>query len=460
MILFSEDGLDIIEASYNDDVAPNAKGNPFIESLPVFSEPNEIAKRLKLKPDYDESWRQLPDHQRLQMLPIVKEFYFPLSRDIDNVQRIQSEINSVYLGRARSDSGYFKKLITGQDIYSIGSNAYRPAPMAVIGKSGIGKTSAVQRWKSLYPIAIRHSNYKGISFCTTQVPWVHVNCPADGSSKSLGDEFFSYLDVILGTQYSSKFKRGTANEKLDNMARIGAIHGVAVLSIDNTENLAGVNNLQKQQLLNFIYNLVEKMRVLILFVGTGDCLEFIAGDIRKARRLTEGGISEWDYLPDQDWNRYLKAMWKMQYTQDETVLTTAIAQKMRELSWGLPGIAAPLYILVQQRAINVRSYYKHECITVDLIDSVYKDHFTVLEKQIECEEARQLKCLLKKSQKNTPLHKTTGVSELASEELETEILAKPKKLVKNSKLLAACEAKNENESNYDILKKLGFIDSN
>src|SRR5699024_3054395 len=53
--------------------------------------------------------------------------------------------------------------------------------LSIIGISGIGKTTAIERLLLMYPQVIKHEAYEGQPFNHTQIVWLKIDCPYDGS---------------------------------------------------------------------------------------------------------------------------------------------------------------------------------------------------------------------------------------------------------------------------------------
>ena len=48
--------------------------------------------------------------------------------------------------------------------------------LSIIGISGIGKTTAIERLSLMYPQVIKHETYEGQSFNRTQIVWLKIDC--------------------------------------------------------------------------------------------------------------------------------------------------------------------------------------------------------------------------------------------------------------------------------------------
>ena len=68
----------------------------------------------------------------------------------------------------------------------------------IIGVSGVGKSTAVEKILSLYPQRIVHTKYRERPLAFTQLVWLKLDCPHDGSLKQLCYQFFYALDLAAG----------------------------------------------------------------------------------------------------------------------------------------------------------------------------------------------------------------------------------------------------------------------
>lgn len=327
-----------------------------------------------------------PDSHRLSMLPTLKQVYEPLARDIDFFRRFYGEILASYAGRCVSDPNYFAKVVRFNEreppeICMNRPGGYSPSNLLIRGLSGSGKTTAVERWLDAIPQAIRHSKYKERVFCTTQVPWVRINCPPDASAKSICKDFYVALDSILDTHYLNRYNKKGVDTKdhLNNFARLCALHGVATIVIDHTENLSSSKTGGAGLLNNFLYNLVTTSGVFVVLIGTYEADPILIPSFRQTRRVLPLGSVPWERLKDKDFDRILKAVWQIQFTRESTPLTLELNKTFYYETQGVPDLIWVLYKLAQERAITTRQTTNTEEITCNLVASVAHDNFGLLQ---------------------------------------------------------------------------------
>src|SRR5438105_2662351 len=80
--------------------------------------------------------------------------------------------------------------------------------LVVIGSSGMGKTRTIDRILRLYPQVIRHTRYRRHDFLETQIVYLHVDCPHNGSLLALIVEIFGSIDTLAQTNHTANYVRG------------------------------------------------------------------------------------------------------------------------------------------------------------------------------------------------------------------------------------------------------------
>jgi hypothetical protein len=82
---------------------------------------------------------------------------------------------------------------------------------------------------------------------------------------------------------------------------------------------------------------------------------------------------------DDEWKLYTEALWELQYVKYRSPLTPAISLTLHEVSYGIPDIANKVFMAAQWRAIDT----KVETVTRDLLYSVYRDEFRLVNQILE-----------------------------------------------------------------------------
>jgi hypothetical protein len=340
-------------------------------------------------PEYSSEERNLPAHIREHLASSLFLVRHPVGLHLDLEGRISRLIRQGYLARNPASREFQPNISLrehalresrGSGYFEIGdlSGCEIPAATATgltfLGISGIGKTAALEMILKLYPQLIIHSEYKGVPFTRTQVPWLGLQCPINGSPKTLCKDFFHAMDALhaaapVETDYVRDFvkRKSTTEDLIFSMARLASQHGLGALILDEVQDLIPSGS---RNILSFLVRLVNTLGIPVILVGGFDAASLLTEQFRQARRgSTEGdmviGRSEFG----KRWFEFCEAIWKYQYTRTETPLTPKLAKVLYEESAGITGYLVILYKMAQERAIVTGL----EEITVSLIRSVAKD---------------------------------------------------------------------------------------
>ena len=182
-----------------------------------------------------------------------------------------------------------------------------------------------------------------------------MDCPNDGSLKGLCGAFFEQVDGLLGTDYFSQYdeKRATLNKMRIAMARITRTYHLGVIVIDEIQALAVAKDESVPvKTLNFLVSLVNTIGVPVILVGTPRALAFLQKEFQQAKRASGQGDALWEHMEnDIEWRRFVKAIWKYQYTRKKVELTDQLIDALYEEAIGIPFLAVSIYKLVQEFAI-------------------------------------------------------------------------------------------------------------
>lgn len=381
-------------ATYREQEIPEYAGNPLIEALPSLWARDEILERLSYYPHYSEEQRELPSHVRLHLIENAREFFVPQGIHLEIETKISCMLRRGLQQRNPVSKGHWVSL--NDKINSLRAEhspklflQSKARGFAIVGIGGMGKTTTVLNILAQYPQVIIHNKYRQEDFILKQLVWLMIQCPRDGSAKTLCVNFFQSVDDILGTNYRQRYAVGRrpANELLPDIARVAALHCLGLLIIDEIQDLSGAKSGGAANLLNFFVNLENTIGVPYLFIGTPKALPLLRGEFRQARRASEQGDVFWEPMsltasrgnskkdiPNPVWEEFIRALWVYQYVQHPTglksnLLKCPLSNALFDESQGVTGIAATIFLLAQRRAIASGE----EKITVGLIRSVAKD---------------------------------------------------------------------------------------
>jgi hypothetical protein len=236
---------------------------------------------------------------------------------------------------------------------------------------------------------IHHSKYQERNFTYSQIVWLKLDCPFDGSLKGLCINFFQTVDSLLGTSYHKNYgsKNRTTDEMLPYMALVAANHGIGVLVIDEIQRLSLARSGGIEKMLNFFVQMVNTVGVPVVLVGTYKSLSVFDGNFSQMRRGTGQGDLVWDRMKlDKEWTLFVKALWHFQYTRKVCSLedNPELIEVLYEETQGITDLAVKAYMLAQERAIETKA----ELVNASIIRSVCRDKFRILRPALEALRAK------------------------------------------------------------------------
>ena len=350
----------------NQKYLPDYEGNPLIEALPpVLEDSSEVIDMLSYSDEYRDEERQYPARYRMHYVFRLFRYFQPLEQHLDIEERFSHCIRQGYLHRSPLTPDYAMALADGHKAIKSGEYtlpvAYNPtgSGFTIIGLSGIGKTSAVTRVLSLYPQVVVHSHYRNTPLVLKQIVWLKLECPHDGLVKGLCMEFFSAFDRAAETNYFEMYaKRSTTIDlMMQRMEQIARLHCVGVIVIDEIQHLCLAKSGGSEKMLNFLVNLVNKVGIPIVLIGTPPAKDVLEKKFRQARRSSgHQGDLLWDKMDnDTSWDIFASSMWKYQWTRQVVPLSGEFKDALYFESQGITDIAVKLYAMAQIRAIGLQT---------------------------------------------------------------------------------------------------------
>jgi len=369
---------ELIPAFYRHSALPECAGNPLIEALPPLRTGEEMVPHFGRKPPFDETERLLPTTHRMLCVSRLNNYLVMMPTHAHIIEQIGLLIHSGYMHRNPTLPKFKKSLVEFYrqnmegTIRAIESSGPSTAPsFSLFGVSGVGKSTAVERALSFYPQALSHVDH-GI----LQLVWIKVDCPMDGSLKQLLISIIAKIDAILGTNHQQEIGRTSTIDKLIlDVAKIAAQHHLGVLIVDEIQHLLDAPGIGPAKMLNFFVTFANEVKIPFAVLGTPKARKFFDTLFREARRLSDHGSTVWDRMAKgQDWDFFLKALWRYQWLQKAESLTPELSDAMYTHTQGINALVVRLFQLVQLQAIRGKT----ERITAKLINKVAKEKFTLL----------------------------------------------------------------------------------
>jgi hypothetical protein len=346
-----------IEAKYTDSPVAEYRGNPLIEAMPPILSEDEAAERIGMFPPLPESERDLPREVRLHTINRLTHLVQPLPIHLELESAVSSILRGGYVGRNPMEGGTWRHLhaLSAQRQASPTFNS-TASTFSLVGLSGIGKSTALEAVLRLYPQTLVHREYQRREFMHTQIVWLKLECPFDGSLSGLCHAFFQAVDQATGEdRYAKRYRgKGGVQELIQRMQQIASTYFIGALFIDELQHLRTAKTGGKDNMLNFFVNLINNIGIPVVFIGTNSMIDLFSNVFRNARRASGLGVYDFQQPGENDasWSLLVKAVWRYQWLREVAPLSPAISSTLYDLTQGVTDFLAKLMILGQRYAIQ------------------------------------------------------------------------------------------------------------
>lgn len=343
-------------AKYHESPVLEFQGNPLIEALPpIFSETDAASLISYFPPVVDEE-RQHDKSVRLHCIDRLRSVVQPLPIHLELESAFSSLLRSGYVGRNPMSTA------TVRHLHSLsapgGSDGFRSTAttFSLVGLSGIGKSTALESILRLYPQTIVHQRYEGRSFVQTQITWLKLDCPFDGSLSGLCRAFFRAVDQAIGQdRYANSYRaRNGLPDLIQRMEQVASTYFVGALLIDEIQHLRSARTGGKDNMLNFFVNLINSIGIPVVFIGTNSMINLFSDVLRNARRGCGLGVIEFQRFEKEDkvWRMLVGSLWEYQWCREISPLTDELFDVLYDLTQGVTDFLVKLLILGQRFAIQ------------------------------------------------------------------------------------------------------------
>lgn len=397
------------EAEYKEQKLSEYSENPFIEALPpIFSE-DDVMDRFMVTPRITNEDKQSATNIRYHVLKRIKNFIQPLPIHFEVERRLSTLIRRGYLARNPLDKTFLERIRVLHQLRENEENAHKyiderlnyirstADSLSIIGISGIGKTTAIERLLLMYPQVIKHEKYEEQPFNRTQIVWLKIDCPYDGSLSTLCKSFFKAIDDLLGTRYLEKFgylNRVTSTMLL-HMTSLASMYGIGVLVIDEIQHLLHAKN-DQEEMLNFFVTLSNTVGIPTVLIGTSKAQQLFKGNFRQARRAASEGSIIWDRMGEdsEEWEFFLETLWELQCLKTYSELTEDVKKTFYSECQGITSVAVNLFILAQERALYDESNVEEQ-LNVKVLKKTAKEDMKIIQPMLNAIRKNDFRAMYK-----------------------------------------------------------------
>ena len=334
----------------------------------------ELIDKLSVFPEYDESIKYESQAIRLMALADIHKLYIPSQMSLDIYCKLylallrslqkkgtQTAIKQQYQNHRSIQQQAYRGIIGGSDSFT------------VIGLSGIGKSSAIDRAISLIvenPVIEIEKPYTKI------IPVLVVQCPFDSSVKGLLLEVLRKVDEMLESSYYSYAlkSRATTDMLLGSVSQV-ALNHIGLLIVDEIQNV--VNSRNGKNLIGTLTQLINHSGISIGMVGTPESVPFFEQAMHLARRSVGLQYTAMPY--DSYFESFCKVIFSYQYIQNESEISPAIIRWLYEHSAGMVSVVVSLIHDAQEIAILTGT----ETLNIETLNQAYEQRLSLLHGYIQ-----------------------------------------------------------------------------
>ena len=343
--------------------------NDIMKKLPPMLSGKQLEEAMTVLPVFDPTIRFENAADRLIALTDLYRVFIPndMSREIYSklyLALLRSLQKKESIARIRQGNANHKTYAQ-QTINGIigGADSF-----TIIGKSGIGKSSAISRAVQLITEGrvIESDNP-----FTKIIPCVLVQCPFDSSVKGLLLEILRVVDEQLGSNYYLKSisAKATTDMLIGTVSQV-ALNHIGILIVDEIQNVAVAKN--GRNLLGALLQLINCSGISIGMVGTPECTEFFSQAYQLARRSLGLQYDSMEY--GSEFYNLCQILLQYQYVRYPMEVDDAVVRWLYEHTGG--NVSSVVTLLHDAQEIGIMN--GKDTLGFEELEEVYRDRMRLL----------------------------------------------------------------------------------
>jgi hypothetical protein len=366
--------------------------NPLIRALPWFISVESALAVFRNAPKFNPADRKLSSNARIHHVGSLNLYIELLTCHPELVESIFRLITQGYT--SRNPRINVQELIRTNYHKSMGGKIVPIVPpkpphegvLTLFGVSGVGKTTSLNRILSFLPPVIRHPV---LTRSNLQVVWIKVDCPPDGSAKQLFRWIILKYDNLLGTNYNGEIGKTAGLDQLMNRAAsVAKYHHTGITVIDEIQFAAGSAARRGDPLMDYLVSFINLAESPIVFSGTPKAMSLSGKAFHLANRSADQGsiiFTNMDF--DQEWESFLRELFKFQWLKKPRKLDEALSKAFYDLTQGVHALVIRLFQLSQIAAIKDES----EVLTVPVLRDVARKRFGPVQPMLDALKSKNKK---------------------------------------------------------------------
>lgn len=376
---------------------PEDQENPFILALPPFADTRAIilSMRMDYSVAYNESCRKWSLERKLlaaskiqDVLVVLPVHWLILEYMYISIRNHYRELVPAEMIRRGMAENYKQTQEGTPRMIQKPTRTHAPCYI-VIGLSGLGKTTLALMCLHSLPIVIHHEVFRRQAFRFSQLVYVYVSCPHDGSELQLLRNILDFVDKHLDTHYLKEMARAdTVRTYIQKIEAVFNRHFVGLLVIDELN--APLLSAAKREREDFVTSFQNAIRCPIIALSTPDARHIIQKTIRVSRRLGCGGCVE--LLPlenDEVGSEFATQLVRMDFLPKSPKNPEKMTAHLIEVGAGLCWAMKLAWHSAQVAGIRDKDL----CMTEELLEAASKETFGLVEGLLDALRKRDFKRL-------------------------------------------------------------------
>lgn len=337
--------------------------NPLLETLAPFIPFKDLPRALIRQPLDSIDWKLMAPEYRNVFLNLHEMHYWPTSQTIDVAESIQTVIRSGLVSRnplSVAEQRRINMLALAPNLEKSALQSLRtPAGGGVISAmTGMGKSATLSRALEVVApeqVVIHGKSEKCGWSILTQVLYLVIDAPFNGTPGGLLSRITEGMDILLGTGYSDDCrKKRNLDAQLLFVTKLLSTHRVGLLAIDENQFENFEQSVWRKSLVLFFLGLMN-LGIPILLLGNPLAFAGLKSSSQNMRRLSTIGHHEMTPAAtalEPWWARdFVPGMCRFALCE-EIPAVGEIVDSTFDVTGGVPGIFGPLWIEAQRISLR------------------------------------------------------------------------------------------------------------
>ena len=216
--------------------------NPLLEPFAAFVPLSELPRQLWNEPLKDVPWREVAPESRVALLAAQDWHFFPTTQAVAIASAIQEGLRASIMRRnpllAKEQRRINQLALLGRDIdRSMLQSLASPASGGIIAaETGEGKTTIARRALEVFApqqVVVHPPSQAGGWTRFTQICYLHVDLPFNGSRGGLLARIIGGVDALIGSEYCENLRKlRNLDAQVVFVMKILSMHRVGALVLD------------------------------------------------------------------------------------------------------------------------------------------------------------------------------------------------------------------------------------